>query len=65
MTLASELRTGPGNRAENARRAASLLDLVGLSRDGNKRPIELSGGERQRVAIARALHVNPRTLLMD
>jgi NitT/TauT family transport system ATP-binding protein len=65
VTLASELRTGSAARKENERRAARLLDLVGLSRDSHKRAADLSGGERQRVAIARALHVNPRTILMD
>jgi putative ABC transport system ATP-binding protein len=52
-------------RAERERRAASLLDAVGLGGRQTHRPRELSGGEQQRVAIARALSNNPRILLAD
>ncbi|HLN99271.1 MAG TPA: ABC transporter ATP-binding protein [Pyrinomonadaceae bacterium] len=47
------------------RRAAELLDRVGLSDRLTHRPSELSGGEQQRVAIARALANNPKVLLAD
>src|SRR5688572_29621858 len=47
------------------KRAAELLERVGLSDRMEHRPSELSGGEQQRVAIARALANNPKVLLAD
>ena len=52
-------------KAERARRAAGLLDQVGLAARASHRPKELSGGEQQRVAIARALANAPKLLLAD
>ena len=40
---------------EAARRAAEMLELVGLGDKLQRRPAELSGGEQQRVAVARAV----------
>jgi lipoprotein-releasing system ATP-binding protein len=50
---------------EARRRAAELLDRVGLAGRGDHGARALSGGEQQRVAIARALARNPRLLLAD
>jgi NitT/TauT family transport system ATP-binding protein len=61
---ASASRDGAGE-AEARRRAAALLDLMGLSRVAGAYPGALSGGMRQRVAIARALMAKPAVLLMD
>ena len=52
--------------AQQARKkAAYLLDIVGLSDKRHNLPSQLSGGQRQRVAIARSLAVNPPIILAD
>ena len=53
------------NQPEAKKRAAELLDLVGLSDRAASYPTQLSGGQKQRVAIARALATNPKVLLCD
>jgi len=47
------------------RRAAVLLEQVGLADRGDHLPSGLSGGQRQRVAIARALSNEPLVVLAD
>ena len=42
-------------RVDVERRAAELLDMMGLAARRDHKPGQLSGGEQQRVAIARAL----------
>jgi NitT/TauT family transport system ATP-binding protein len=53
------------SKAERARRAAAMLDLVELGEFARSHPWQLSGGMQQRVAIARALSFDPKLLLMD
>ena len=52
-------------RADVERRAAELLDMMGLAARRDHKPGQLSGGEQQRVAIARALVNSPAVLLAD
>ncbi len=51
--------------AESRRRAADLLDQVGLATRTDHYPVQLSGGEQQRVALARAFVTQPPIVLAD
>ena len=63
VALALDVR---GVRGEVARRrAAELLEEVGLAQKMRSFPADLSGGQKQRVAIARALAGDPPILLAD
>jgi putative ABC transport system ATP-binding protein len=53
------------SKSERLAKAVSLLDSVGLSQFGERRPNQLSGGQQQRVAIARALVTDPELILAD
>jgi polar amino acid transport system ATP-binding protein len=64
IVLAQRIVLGRG-ADEARRRAAELLERVGLADKVDEYPARLSGGQQQRVAIARALAMDPKLMLFD
>ena len=54
-----------GKEAAARKRAAELLDYLGLKDRLTHKPTQLSGGEQQRVAVARALMNAPAVVFAD
>ncbi len=64
ITLAP-VKLGLMSVEEAGKRAAELLERVGLPDKAESYPSMLSGGQKQRIAIARALAMNPDVMLFD
>jgi polar amino acid transport system ATP-binding protein len=64
VTLA-QLVVRKRSKEDTKKKAAFLLDKVGISDKANAYPDNLSGGQQQRVAIARALAMDPKVMLFD
>jgi len=58
-----ELKGRP--RAEITEEVAKVMEVMGITELGKRRPDQLSGGQQQRVALARAVVNKPRVLLFD
>lgn len=54
-----------GGKGDGRKRAAELLEQVGLMERRDHYPVQLSGGEQQRIALARAFMVRPPILMAD
>ena len=63
--MLAPVELGRVNKQEGRKKAAALLERVGLGDKAKARPQELSGGQKQRVAIARALAMEPQIMLFD
>ena len=53
------------SKEEAEKKAAELLERVGLADKAEAYPVQLSGGQKQRIAIVRALAMDPDVILFD
>jgi ABC-type lipoprotein export system ATPase subunit len=65
MNVDLPLRLAGAGRSVRRKRAAELLELLGVAHCAGRRPDQMSGGEQQRVSIGVALANSPSVLLAD
>jgi glycine betaine/proline transport system ATP-binding protein len=63
--VAFPLAIQSNDKAARLKRAADMIELVGLKGRELSYPRQLSGGQQQRVGIARSLAVNPELWFLD
>lgn len=63
--VAMSARIGGMSASKAMKRAAELLDALGLTERLRHKPMQMSGGERQRTAVARALINEPKVIFAD
>ena len=63
--IAFPLQVKGSNTQDSIKRAAGMIELVGLGGRENYFPRQLSGGQQQRVGIARSLVVEPDIWFLD
>ena len=65
LSVRENVSFGIHQEADRDQRVDQLLELVGLSGFGERRPSSLSGGQQQRIALIRALAPRPSLLVLD
>ncbi len=63
--MAFSLTLRKDNPEEIHQKVMNAAEILGLTKQLNKKPRELSGGQRQRVAMGRAIVRNPKVFLFD
>ncbi len=65
QNLMTIIETLPVSRTEQAEKADSLLEELGIAHLKDRKAAVLSGGERRRLEISRALATDPAFILLD
>lgn len=64
-SIAEPLLAAGHSKPEALRKAANLMEIVGLQGLDDQYPHQFSGGQRQRIAVARALASRPQAIICD